>query len=189
MVLSFKPLTTATWHDFEALLGAYEGCKGCWCMHWRLSFPDWKKQQGEGNRRAMKACVDAGDVPGILAYAEGRPVAWCGCGPREWYPRLNKSQVAKPVDDQEVLSVNCFFVDRRARGNNIQLELLREVLRFAKQQGYKVVEGYPVEPGERRLDSSTSLVGFAKAFEEAGFHEVARRKKDRPIMRKEIQTG
>ncbi|MGQ4877242.1 hypothetical protein ACOJCM_01545 [Billgrantia sp. LNSP4103-1] len=85
--------------------------------------------------------------------------------------------------------MNCFFVDRQARGKNIQLELLREVMRFAKQQGYKVVEGYPVEPGERRLDSSTSLVGLAKAFEEAGFHEVARRKKDRPIMRKEIETS
>lgn len=186
MALSFKPLTKATWRDFDALLGAYDGCKGCWCMHWRLSFADWKQQQGEGNRRAMQAYVDSGDVPGILAYEEGRPVAWCGCGPREWYLRLNKSPVTKPVDDQQVLSVNCFFVDRSARRNNIQLALLDEVSRFAKKQGYKVIEGYPVEPGGRRLDSSTSLVGFAKAFEDAGFREVACRKKDRPVMRKDV---
>lgn len=186
MALSFEPLTQETWNDFETFLGAYEGCKGCWCMHWRMSFADWKKQQGEGNRRAMQACVDSGEVPGILAYEDGYPVAWCGCGPREWYPRLNKSPVTKPVDERQVLTVNCFFVDRSARGKNIQLALLHEVSRFAKRQGYEVVEGYPVEPQGRRLDASTSLVGLARAFEEAGFSEVARRKANRPVMRKDI---
>jgi GNAT superfamily N-acetyltransferase len=187
MKLTFKLLTKETWQDFEALLGPYNGCKGCWCMNWRLSFSDWKKQQGEGNRQAMKSFVDRGDVPGMLAFESGRPVAWCAFGPRKWYPRLNKSSVTKPIDDEDVVAITCFFVERPARKKGIPLVLLQQVCQFAKEQGAKIIEGYPVEPGERKVDATTALVGIASTFEKARFKEVARRKSDRPIMRRYVE--
>jgi hypothetical protein len=60
--------------------------------------------------------------------------------------------------------------------------LLRAAVEYARGQGARIVEGYPVEP--RGKTSSTSLyTGLASAFRKAGFVEMARRSETRPIMR------
>jgi len=74
----FHRLTPERWADFEKLFGPRGATGGCWCMWWRLTGREFDAQKGEGNRRAMKAIVDSGRVPGILAYHEGHPV---GCAP------------------------------------------------------------------------------------------------------------
>ncbi len=66
--LEFHPLTTERWDDFEELFGENGACGGCWCMWFRQTRSEFEKNKGEGNRRAMKAIVESGRVPGILAY-------------------------------------------------------------------------------------------------------------------------
>jgi hypothetical protein len=61
-------LTSFHWKDFVALLGPNGACAGCWCMYERLT---------ERNKRAMKAIVESGRVPGLLAYLGDEPVGWC----------------------------------------------------------------------------------------------------------------
>jgi hypothetical protein len=46
---------------------------------------------GKANKRAMKAIVDSGTVPGLIAYRDKRPVGWISVGPREDYRRLERS--------------------------------------------------------------------------------------------------
>ena len=77
----------------------------------------------------------------------------------------------------------CFFIDRRWRGQGVGTALLEAAVRFAAAQGAAVVEGYPVDPGQRRLPPVAAFTGVSSMFEQAGFREVARRAPTRPIMR------
>ena len=136
----------------------------------------------------MKALVRSGNVPGILAYCEGKAVGWCSVAPREEYTRLKTSKILEPVDDKPVWSVVCFFVARRYRRTGVSLELLRAAVDHVRKCGGRIVEGYPVEPKKDRTPDAFAYHGLASAFLDAGFKEVARRSDHRPIMRYVIQT-
>lgn len=103
--LTTHPLTPSRRRDFETLFGKNGACAGCWCMWWRLAATKWRAQKGEGNRKAMRSLISDGQTPGLLAYADGQPVAWCAVAPRASYVRLASSRVLKPVDDHPVWSV------------------------------------------------------------------------------------
>ena len=180
--LEFHPLTPQRWGDLESLFGPRGACGGCWCMWWRLTQPEFDRQKGAGNKKALKRIVDSGEVAGLIAYTGGKPIAWCSLGPRERFSRLGRSRVLKPVDDRAVWSIVCFFVSRPFRRSGVSFKLLKAAVKYAKSQGAKVVEGYPVDP-ERTYADAFAYTGLASAFQRAGFVEVLRRSKTRPIMR------
>src|SRR5215510_6158115 len=93
--LSFYPLTPKRWGDLEDLFGERGACGGCWCMWWRLKRVDYEKQKGQKNKAAFKSVVASGEVPGILAYKKGKPIAWCALARRETYTALERSRVLK----------------------------------------------------------------------------------------------
>jgi GNAT superfamily N-acetyltransferase len=181
--LEFHPVTAERWCDLEALFGSRGACGGCWCMWWRLTQSEFDRQKGEGNKRAMKEIVDSGQVPGIMAYAQKEPVGWCSIGPREVFPRLERSRILKSVDQQPVWSVVCFFVAKPFRGHGVSGKLLQAAVDYAQKQGASIVEGYPVEPKKDHMPDLFAYHGLASAFRKAGFVEVARRSETRPIMR------
>ena len=181
--VEFHPLTSNRWSDFEQLFGERGACGGCWCMWWRLKGSEFEHQKGEGNRRAIKAIVDSGEVPGILAYVEGSPVGWCSVAPRDHFSRLSRSRILKPIDDTPVWSIVCFFVEKSFRDKGLSIQLIKAAVDYAKGHGGKVVEGYPVEPKKDRMPSAFVWTGLASAFKKAGFVECARRSETRPIMR------
>jgi GNAT superfamily N-acetyltransferase len=183
--LEFHPLTPDRWEDFVRLFGKNGACAGCWCMWWRLPRAQWVKQKGAGNRRAIRKIVEAGKTPGLLAYADGQPVGWCAIAPRIAYPRLAISRTLKPVDDQPVWSVTCFFIARPYRRCGLSVALLNAAVEFARRGGAKLVEGYPVEPKKEQADAFV-YTGLASAFRNAGFQEATRRSPTRPVMRREV---
>ncbi len=69
--MKFVPLTKDRWSDFETLFGERGACGGCWCMLWRLTRKEFESQKGEGNRQAMQAIVDSGEIPGDPGYFPG----------------------------------------------------------------------------------------------------------------------
>jgi GNAT superfamily N-acetyltransferase len=183
LALAFHPLTPDRWSDLERLFGARGACGGCWCMWWRLRRSEFDARKGEPNRRAFHEIVHSGAEPGILAYADGEPVGWCAVQPREAYPVLGRSRTLKPVDDQAVWSVTCFFVARGFRKRGVTTRLLRAAVEHARARGGRIVEGYPIEPRKDHVPEAFAWTGFASAFKRAGFKEVARRSDTRPIMR------
>lgn len=152
-------------------------------MWWRIKRSEFEKGQGEGNRLAMQAIVASGEVPGLLAYRAGEPVAWCSVAPREAFPVLDRSPVLKRVDDLPVWSVVCFFFARRYRAKGLSSVLLKAAVDYAVSQGAKIVEGYPIEPKKRDAPAIYAFTGMASTFRKAGFVEVARRSPSRPILR------
>jgi GNAT superfamily N-acetyltransferase len=115
-------------------------------MWWRLKRSEFERQKSQGNKKALKKIVASGQVPGILAYAEGEPIGWCSLAPREDYAALERSRVLKRVDDEPVWSVVCFFIARPFRRQGVMAQLLATAVEYAREHGAKIVEGYPVEP-------------------------------------------
>ena len=180
----YHPLTEARWNDFEELFGRNGACGGCWCMSWRLPRKQFNAQKGAGNCAAMKALVEAGVMPGLLGYLDGRPVGWCSLAPREHYPALGRSRVLQPVDDQPCWSVSCLFVHRAYRNKGVATLLLRAAIDYLKDKGVRFLEGYPVEPWVGKpIPAAFAWTGVPKVFAANGFSEVARRSPTRPIMR------
>jgi GNAT superfamily N-acetyltransferase len=182
-MITFHPLTSEHWSDFEKLFGPRGACGGCWCMYWRLTRTQYEQQSGEFNHRNIKALVDSGNIPGILAYSGDEPVGWCSIAPREEFPTLARSRILKPVDDQPVWSVVCFFVARAQRRKGLTIQLLTAAVKYARSQGARIIEGYPVEPKDGKSPDVFVWTGLASAFNQAGFTEVLRRSATRPIMR------
>src|SRR5512146_2128211 len=96
--IRFHAATPDRWHDIEALFGKRGACAGCWCMWWRLSRSEWNRSKGERNRRAFGNLVRSGAEPGVLAYADGKPVGWCAIAPRQDYSALERSRILRPVE-------------------------------------------------------------------------------------------
>ncbi len=185
-MLAIYPLTPERWSDFEKLFGPRGACGGCWCMYWRLSRTQYEQQHGELNRRNIKALVDSDNIPGILAYSDGEPVGWCSIAPRDEYPTLARSRILKPIDDQPVWSVVCFFTARNHRRKGLTVMLLQAAIEYARVNGARIVEGYPVEPKVGKAPDVFVYTGLYSAFKQAGFTEVLRRSETRPIMRYNI---
>ena len=184
--LTFHALTPERWTDFERLFGARGACGGCWCMWWRLKRSEFERMKGAGNKKAMKAIVDSGEVPGLIAYLDNEPVGWCSVGPRNRFSALERSRILKRVDDRPVWSVVCFFIARPFRRQGVSAALLRAAVEYVRENGGEVLEGYPVEPKKNEMPDAFAWPGLAAAFVKAGFVEVARRSETRPIMRYEV---
>jgi GNAT superfamily N-acetyltransferase len=184
--LSFHPLTQKLWRDFEMLFGNNGACGGCWCMNWKLRGKAFEEAAGDEARQLHKSIVDAKTVTGLLAYSEGYPIGWIAVEPRGAYPKLAHSRVLKPVDDQEVWSVTCFFIEKHHRHKGLTVEMLKAAVEHVKTRGGKIVEGYPVDAPKSQPDPFV-YTGTASAFQRAGFIEVARHAPTRPIFRYMIE--
>jgi len=156
-------------------------------MWWRLTRSQFEKQQGEANRRAMKAIVESGRVPGILGYADGRAVAWCAVAPREEFPSLDRSRVLKRVDDKPVWSIVCFYVAKDHRRRGAIEALIRAAVKYARGRGGKIVEAYPTVPRSGQVPPTSSFMGFPDVFSRAGFKTCAAPSASKRIVRRTLR--
>ena len=127
--------------------------------------------------------MESGGRPGILAYRGREVIGWCAVAPRREYTALARSRVLRPVDEEPVWSISCLFVRKADRRTGLSVRLLRAAAEFAVKRGARVVEGYPIEPTMERTPDPFVWTGLPSAFRRAGFTEVARRSRSRPIMR------
>jgi len=182
--LSFEPLNKGNWAKFVQLFGEKGACGNCWCMYYRLSKADFKEGKADGgNKDAMHALVMENKPTGIIGFYEGQPIAWCAFAPREHFMKLEKSRVHKRIDNNPVWSIPCFFIDKNFRHQGITVELLKGVIRYAKEIGIKIIEAYPTIPTTESLSDSFAWIGLYKSFERAGFEIVDRTSKNRPMVR------
>ncbi len=183
MTWETHPVTKDRWADLVELFDR-PIVRTCFCMFYR------KTGAGTGvgaeNQEGMKALVDDGTVPGIIGYEDGVPVAWVSLGPRGEYAKLRRSPIMKPVDDRPVWSIVCFFVDRGARGRGLSRRMLAAAEDYARSQGARLLEAYPVD-SDGPSDPDAMFFGAHSMYERAGFEEVARRKPTRPVVRKPIR--
>jgi GNAT superfamily N-acetyltransferase len=182
--LIIEPLTKSNWNKFVKLSGDNGACGNCWCMYYRLSNADFKEGKvEEANKRAIKEIVWKGKPTGLLGLLEGQAIAWCAFAPREDFIRLENSRVHKRIDDKAVWSMPCFFIDKSFRKSGVSLQLLKGAVKYAKENGVKILEAYPTIPTQETLPDSFAWVGLYKSFERAGFEIVNRTSRNRPMVR------
>jgi GNAT superfamily N-acetyltransferase len=158
-----KPVDKDNWADFEALFESKGGPSYCWCMVWRMTKDELKQNNSTCRKEFIKRRV-LSDVPiGILGYRDDEPIAWCSVGPRETHQRLGGDE-----DIENVWSITCFYVKKEFRKQGLVKFLIKNAKDYAKDNGAKYVEAYPVEESS----PSYRFMGFIKTFEKTGFEYV-----------------
>lgn len=181
-----KPVTKDRWNDLVELFGPSGAYSGCWCMFPRLTGAEFSANGNSGNKAAMEKIVKRNRIPGLLAYEGGKPVGWISLGPRQEFGRIERSPIFKPVDDLPVWSVVCFFIHRDHRNRGVGKALLAGAEEYARSQGARLLEVYPVDTKGKTANPAEIFYGTQTLFEQAGFKVVARRKANRPMMRKKL---
>ena len=172
--IEILPLTPGRWADITALFDEGGDPKTCSCMFWRVRSKDWSFANAAEAREGLHAIVDADrdPAPGLLAYADGRPVGWVSVAPREDYPRLTSSRVRPVIDDRPVWSIVCFVVSRSARSQGLTTRLLDAAMDYAIKRGAPALEAYPVAVGDGRIPAAVGYTGLLSTFLAAGFEVV-----------------
>jgi GNAT superfamily N-acetyltransferase len=120
---------------------------------------------------------------GILAYHDDQPIGWCSVAPRHEFAVLDRSPTLKPVDDKPVWSIVCFFVSKPYRQQGVCGQLIEAALVYARSNGARIVEAYPLIPENTVEPRYERYSGVITTFLKAGFVEIARRSARKPIMR------
>lgn len=157
-------------------------------MWFRQTGAEYEQRRGAANRAAMCGIVDRGEVPGLLVYVDRDPAGWVSVEPREAFPRLERSRAAKRVDDADVWSIVCFYIAKGFRGQGLMRRLVDAAVEQAAANGASVVEAYPKDLEDGIVSADAAYVGLLPVFKAAGFVEVARRVKGRPVVRKVVQS-
>jgi GNAT superfamily N-acetyltransferase len=179
--VDIRPVTPERWDDLADLFerrgprGGKPVTDWCWCMYWRERTHDKAK-----NKPAMRAIVEEGRQPGLLAYVDGIPVAWVSVGPREEFSQLLRSRLYRPTRDEAgepgVFTIVCFYVHPSAKRAGLASRLLAAARDYAIDRGARVVEAWPAE--------SFDYMGHSSWFLDAGFAPVRSAGK-RTLMRYE----
>jgi GNAT superfamily N-acetyltransferase len=172
--IEILPLTPDRWPAVTALFDEGGDPKSCSCMFWRVRSKDWMFANAAEAREGLHALVesDRDPAPGLLAYADGRPVGWVSVAPRDDYERLTNSRVRPKIDGLPVWSIVCFVVSRSARGKGLTTRLLDAAMDYAIERGAPALEAYPVDVGDSRIPAAVGYTGLLSTFLAAGFEVV-----------------
>lgn len=158
----------------DALLVLSGGGGGaCCCQYWRMSATEYRRATVEERAARLRAQAREPAAPGLVAYLDGEPAAWCGLGPRASFERLTRSRTIPPIDDLPVWSIVCFAVRVGFRRRGLAHALLAGAVDYARTQGAPALEAYPVDVGEGRIHQTAAYVGTVSLFEQAGFRRLA----------------
>jgi GNAT superfamily N-acetyltransferase len=182
--VTVRPLTLECWPALEDLFGRAGASNGCWCMYWRIG-PRYKDRPRAENRHDLRRLAASARPPGLLAFDGEQAVGWCELAPRAELGWLARTRHLAPVDDLPVWSLPCFYVRRTHRGRGVMDALIEAAVPAAAAAGAPALEAYPVDtdvPGH----TGNLFPGLASVFARHGFGVVARRKPDRPVMRRPL---
>jgi predicted GNAT family acetyltransferase len=193
MSVSIEPLTPDLWPAFEDLFGKQGACYGCWCTHFRLPPAARRASSNERNKDHIRARIESGPPPGLLAIEGETALGWMQIGPRADVPEWNnKGRASAPVAEGEaadpaVWAISCFFIRTKARGRGLSHLLVAGGIDHARRNGARMLEACPMR--ESKDSRSIGLfVGSARVFEKAGFTTMVERKTGRPLMRFDLMN-
>lgn len=183
---SIMPLTTQTWDAFAGLVERHNGIfGGCWCTY----FHDCAARGPgyEGSRAFKKQLVEAGKAHAALVIVGDEAIAWASYGTPDELPHIqHRKQYLAEADLLPDFRVTCIFVDRRYRGQGYAKVALAGALEQIAALGGGVVEGYPHEVGEQRMNNSFVYNGTRAMYEQAGFEFVRSKGLRNTVMRRTV---
>ena len=192
--LSIIPASQASWADLRAVFGTADYPGMCYCQHYKTRDCHWSSLSGEERHRRLREqtrCDDPGarTTSGLVAYLGPEPVGWVAVEPRTAYPRLPKVRTVwsgrqEDKTDDGVWAVTCFVTRKGYRKRGITYALAAATVGFARDQGARALEAYPMitSPG-KEITWGELHVGSRQVFADAGFTEVSHPSPRRVVVR------
>jgi GNAT superfamily N-acetyltransferase len=188
------PANEASRADLRAVFGTADYSGRCNCQRFKVRGWLWTELTDEQRRDRLyqqTRCGEpgAGSTSGLVGYLDGEPVGWVAVQPRTAYPKLATGRIvwrgrAEDKQDDTVWAVTCFVVRKGFRKRGLTYPLAAATVGYARGQGARAVEGYPMrtEPGKETTWGELH-VGSVQVFAEAGFREVSTPSLRRVVMR------
>ncbi|MEU1315201.1 GNAT family N-acetyltransferase [Streptomyces tibetensis] len=171
MSIDVRPAT-----DFEgvrAVLGPKSpGANVCWCLSHRIPSKLNKELRGPARGEYVTGLCRADPPPGVLAHDGDEPVGWAAVAPRA-DTSFARNRKIPHLDDLPVWSLWCVRVRPGHRGQGISHALIAGAVAFARDRGAPVIEAYPLDNGDTKVDLTMAYAGLRKNFERAGFVHAA----------------
>jgi GNAT superfamily N-acetyltransferase len=168
--LLYIPVDTSNWTDLEKLFECKGGPHNCWCMVWRNMNEGTDRANKADKKASLENYVDHQNPVGLLCYDHSEAIGWCSIAPRESYRELSGDNSLT-----NVWSLVCFFIKKAYRQKGITEELIKQAIKYAKENGANFVEAYPVDPSS----PSYRFMGFKPMFDKLGFdfkHKAGQRR-------------
>lgn len=167
---TIRPATSERFDDVATVLGPRNPDSAvCWCLTYRLPSREHRTLEARERPRVVQELCGRPIPPGILAYDGESVVGWCGVAPRAELHAFTHGKKIPHVDDLPVWTVWCVRVRGGHRGRGVARALLDGAVEHARGHGAPAVEGYPVDNGDRKVDTTMAYVGTRALFEHAGF--------------------
>lgn len=182
------PATSERWSQLGRAFGPREkDPNSCWCQR-------FTQQDQADNRSALRNEVSRSTIPiGLVAYHQDDAIGWTRVVPRSSLPGITRNRALARILDEDPNAwwVSCFVVRREHRGRGVGSALLGSAVAWAAQHGGSVLDGHPVDVEALTGTPSPSALftGSMAMFESAGFVEIGRTYRTRPVMRRsELHT-
>lgn len=175
------------WEDIQhALSGGGDG-RSCQCIWPVLPNKDWQSTTLDERIALFQDEIANGRPPGLIAYVDDEAAGWIRIGPRPAQRRLARTRniittTREPLDDESVWAVTCFVVRKEHRGQGLNAALLDAGIRFARDSGARVIEGYPIDTSQTDVRVNDLFHGALSTFLAAGFTVVPGDKPARPLV-------
>jgi len=192
--LDIVPANKATWEDLQAVFGSSDYPGMCYCQRFKTRDCHWSSMTHEERQRRLREqthCDDprASTTSGLVGYLGEDPVGWVAVEPRTAYERLIRIRTVwsgrhEDKADDGVWAVTCFVTRKGYRKRGITYALAAATIDFAREQGARALEAYPMvtTPG-KEITWGELHVGSRQVFTDAGFTEVNRPSLRRVVMR------
>ena len=142
----------------------------CYCLYYQHDGDDWEERNREQNRAGKAELIRQGKAHGLLAYLDGRPVAWCHAAPKSTLPRIANDEDLKSADDQTLGAIVCFVVAAPYRRQGLASKLLEAACKELRSLGMSQVEAYP--PAASSMSEARSYHGPLEMYLDAGFSKL-----------------
>lgn len=128
--------------------------KGCYCVwhHWTEKHEQERNLMPENERPFRKRdyakeLIERGILNGFVAIHEDKIVGFCNADLKDNYFGLSKENTPNSWigarEGDKIFSIVCFTVEPDMRRKGIAKAMLDCACRYAKENGYDFVEGYP----------------------------------------------
>jgi ribosomal protein S18 acetylase RimI-like enzyme len=156
----------------------------CYCMFYRFAGSNeaWERRTAGDNREEQAQAIGRGEVSGLLAYVDDKPVAWCHAAPRMQLPGLDRNDEFRTDEPKQVGSIVCFVVAAPYRGQGVAGRLLDAACEHLRARGMTIAEAYP--PKDPASDAR-AYHGPLPMYLNSGF-EVHREEKQYIVVRRTL---
>jgi len=168
-----QPATHARFDDVRTMVGPKDPTSSvCWCLSHRIPAKDNRALAGPERGAYVEALTRKRTKPGVLAYDGDEPAGWAAVAPRADTTYARSRQIPH-LDDLPVWSLWCIRVRPGHRGKGVSHALIAGAVDFARDHGAPVIEAYPLDNGDAKVDTTMAYAGIRSNFERAGFVHAA----------------